>query len=94
MRATSCGSCTTAWPTRGATLGETAVGFQKFAHLVTSQVAELRRRGSPEVAFRVAVRNGKVSFTARGLKGVTSGGLSAGRRWEAPGGLRSVRRAW
>jgi hypothetical protein len=50
--------------------GESAVGFQKFRELVAGQVADLRRRGSPEVAFRVAVQDGRVSFTARGLKGV------------------------
>jgi hypothetical protein len=54
--------------------GERAVGFRRFQELVASQVAELRRRGSPEVAFRVAVQDGRVSFTARGLKGVTGEG--------------------
>jgi hypothetical protein len=32
-------------------------------------VNKLRESGSPEVAFRVAVKDGKVSFTARALKG-------------------------
>jgi hypothetical protein len=33
-------------------------------------VNKLRQAGSPEVAFRVAVKDGKVNFTARALKGV------------------------
>ena len=51
-------------------VGEDAPPFHKFADLVKSQVKKLRQSGSPEVAFRVAVKDGKVSFTARGLKGV------------------------
>ena len=34
-----------------------------------SQVEKMKADGSPEVAFRVAIRDGKVNFTARGLKG-------------------------
>ena len=52
-------------------IGEEAPPFHKFAELVKSQVKKLRDTGSPEVAFRVAVKDGKVNFTARGLKGVT-----------------------
>ncbi len=52
-------------------VGEEAVPFHKFAELVKTQVTKLQHGGSPEVAFRVAVRDGKVSFTARALKGVT-----------------------
>ncbi len=51
-------------------VGEDAVPYHKFADLVKSQVKKLRQTGSPEVAFRVAVKDGKVSFTARALKGV------------------------
>jgi len=51
-------------------LGEDAVPFHKFADLVKTQVSKLRRAGSTEVAFRVALKEGKVSFTARALKGV------------------------
>ena len=51
-------------------IGEEAPPFHKFAELVKSQVKKLRDNGSPEVAFRVAVKDGKVNFTARGLKGV------------------------
>ena len=32
-------------------------------------LSKLRKGGAPEVAFRVAVKDGKVNFTARGLKG-------------------------
>ena len=52
-------------------VGEAAPPFHKFAELVKGQVKKLRDTGSPEVAFRVAVKDGKVSFTARGLKGVS-----------------------
>jgi hypothetical protein len=51
-------------------VGEDAPPFHKFAELVKTQVKKLKDTGSPEVAFRVAVKDGKVSFTARGLKGV------------------------
>jgi len=50
-------------------LGEENVPFHKFAELVKSQVAKLKKDGAPEVAFRVAVKNGKLTFTAKGLKG-------------------------
>ena len=51
-------------------VGEEAVPFHKFAALVKNQVKKLRDTGTPEVAFRVAVKDGKVSLTARALKGV------------------------
>jgi hypothetical protein len=51
-------------------LGEDALPFHKFADLVKNQVKKLRESGSPEVAFRVAMKDGKVNFTARALKGV------------------------
>jgi hypothetical protein len=51
-------------------VGADQVPFHKFAELVKTQVNKLRATGSPEVAFRVAVKNGKVNFTARALKGV------------------------
>lgn len=56
------------------TAGEEAVPFQKFAALVRDQVQRFRQAGSPEVAFRVAVRDGKVNFTARGVKKGGEGG--------------------
>ena len=52
-------------------VGEAAPPFHKFADLVKNQVKKLRQAGTPEVAFRVAVKDGKVSFTARGLRGAT-----------------------
>lgn len=51
--------------------GESVVPFHKFANLVTEQVNQLRAGGNPEVAFRVAVKDGQVSLTARGLKGMS-----------------------
>lgn len=48
--------------------GET-VPFHRFAALVKDQVAKFKEAGSKEVAFRVAVSQGQVTFTARGLKG-------------------------
>jgi hypothetical protein len=50
-------------------LGEDVVPFHRFAALVKDQVTKLREAGTSEVAFRVAVKDGKVNFTARGLKG-------------------------
>jgi hypothetical protein len=52
-------------------VGEVAPPFHKFADLVKNQVNKIRQSGTPEVAFRVAVKDGKVSFTARGMKGVS-----------------------
>jgi hypothetical protein len=52
-------------------VGEEAPPFHKFAELVKTQVKKLKEGGAPEVAFRVAVKDGKVNFTARGLKGVS-----------------------
>ena len=50
------------------THGEDVVPFHKFAALVKNQVSKLRESGSAEVAFRVAVKDGKVAFTVRGVK--------------------------
>ena len=50
-------------------LGEDVVPFHRFAALVKDQVSKLRDAGTGEVAFRVAVKEGKVNFTVRGLKG-------------------------
>ena len=50
-------------------LGEENVPFHKFTELVKSQVAKLKKDGAPEVAFRVSVKDGKLNFTAKGLKG-------------------------
>ncbi len=51
--------------------GDEQIPFHKFAELVKTQVSAMKEKGSPEVAFRVAVKDGKVAFTARGLKGFT-----------------------
>lgn len=49
--------------------GEPAIPFHKFADLVATQVTRLRTNVDAEVAFRVAVKGGKVTFTARALTG-------------------------
>ena len=49
-------------------IGEEAVPFHKFADLVKNQVNKLTSQGHTEVAFRVAVKDGKVNFTARATK--------------------------
>jgi hypothetical protein len=48
--------------------GEDVVPFHKFAALVKNQVTKLKEEGNAQVAFRVAVKNGKVAFTARATK--------------------------
>ena len=49
--------------------GEDVVPFHRFAALVKDQVTKLRESGTSEVAFRVTVKDGKVNFTVRGVKG-------------------------
>jgi hypothetical protein len=49
--------------------GQDAIPFHKFADLIKKQVGSLRERGSREVAFRVAIKDGKVAFTARAMRG-------------------------
>jgi hypothetical protein len=49
-------------------VGDDVVPFHKFAALVKDQVSKLRASGSVEVAFRVAMKEGKVNFTARAMK--------------------------
>jgi hypothetical protein len=49
--------------------GQDAIPFHKFADLVNTQVTKMKEKGSPEVAFRVTMKDGKVAFTARGTKG-------------------------
>ena len=48
--------------------GDDVVPFHRFAALVKDQVTKIKESGAPEVAFRVAVVDGKVNFTARGSK--------------------------
>jgi hypothetical protein len=52
-------------------VGVDNVPFHKFVELVKGQVKKFKETGAPEVAFRVAVKDGKVNFTARGLKGAS-----------------------
>jgi hypothetical protein len=54
-------------------LGEAQVPFHKFAGLIRDKVSGFKKRGAPEVAFRVSVHDGKVTFSARGLKGAPEG---------------------
>jgi hypothetical protein len=49
--------------------GEDVVPFHRFAALVKDQVTKLRDAGTNEVAFRVALKEGKVNFTVRAVKG-------------------------
>jgi hypothetical protein len=49
--------------------GEQSIPFHKFAELVKNQVTKLKKDGVGEVAFRVSVKEGKLNFTARGLRG-------------------------
>jgi hypothetical protein len=53
-------------------LGFDPVPFHRFVDLVKNQVTAMIAKGNREVAFRVAVRNGKVNLTARGLKDGTA----------------------
>ena len=46
-------------------VGRNAPPLSKFTLLVTSQVQKLQKTGTSEVTFRVAVKDGKVVFTAR-----------------------------
>jgi hypothetical protein len=50
-------------------IGEAKVPFHKFASLVREEVKHIREHGAPEVALRIAVHDGHVALTARGLKG-------------------------
>ena len=52
-----------------AAAGEGDIPFPRFADLVKQQVSAMKEQGSPEVAFRVATKDGKVTFTARGMRG-------------------------
>jgi hypothetical protein len=50
-------------------LGESQVSFRVFSDVVKGQVEKFRQSGSSEVAFRVAVQDGKVTLTAKGRTG-------------------------
>jgi hypothetical protein len=49
--------------------GEEPIPYHRFADLIATQVATLKDQGSREVAFRVAMTDGKVTLSARALKG-------------------------
>ena len=49
--------------------GLDAIPFHKFADLIKTQVGTFKEKGSQEVAFRVAMKDGKVAFTARAMRG-------------------------
>jgi len=55
-------------------IGQDAIPFHKFADLIRTQVGQFREKGSAEVAFRVALKDGKVAFTARALRGLKEPG--------------------
>jgi hypothetical protein len=52
--------------------GQDAIPFHKFADLIKAQVSQIRQKGGHDVAFRVAVKDGKVAFTAKATKGEKS----------------------
>lgn len=45
------------------------VPFHKFVDMVRKQLGTLKEKGGEEVAFRVALKDGKVAFTARAMRG-------------------------
>jgi|SRR5579872_4175522 len=49
--------------------GDDVVPFHRFAALVKDQVSKAREGGADEVAFRVAMVDGKVNFTVRPKRG-------------------------
>ena len=49
--------------------GQDSIPFHRFADLIKTQVKALKEKGTSEVAFRVAMKDGKVAFTAKGMKG-------------------------
>jgi hypothetical protein len=49
--------------------GDDVVPFHRFAALVKDQVSKAREGGADEVAFRVAMIDGKVNLTVRSKKG-------------------------
>ena len=51
------------------TAGKQAMPFHQFAELVKTQVSSLKGKGNDEIALRVAVRDGKLALTVKGVKG-------------------------
>jgi hypothetical protein len=50
-------------------VGQEVIPFERFAELIGKQVGAFRVKGCHEVAFRVLVKDGKVSLTARAAHG-------------------------
>jgi hypothetical protein len=49
-------------------VGQDSIPFHKFAELIKTQVSAFKAKGNDEVAFRVAMKEGKVALTARAKK--------------------------
>ncbi len=50
--------------------GQDRVDYERFEELLQAQVKAIRNKGgASEVAFRVAIQDGKVAFTARAMRG-------------------------
>ena len=50
--------------------GQERVDYERFEQLLQAQVKAIRNKGgATEVAFRVAIQDGKVAFTARAMRG-------------------------
>jgi len=64
---------------RRVTGNEDPFPFHRFVQVVKTQVTKLRHAGNQEVAFRVAVKDGKVAFTAKGLKAVDGADAKEGK---------------
>jgi hypothetical protein len=56
---------------RKATGADEPFPFHRFAQIVKGQVTKLQQAGNREVAFRISVKEGRVAFTARGVKDST-----------------------
>jgi hypothetical protein len=72
-------------------VGDEHVPFHMFADFVKGEVKKLRQGGSPEVAFRVAMENGKVSFRARAMAGAQDQTRS---KTEAASNKRTTTATW
>lgn len=53
-------------------VGEQTVPFDRFVFTVAEQVRDLKEQGVAEVAFRVEMKDGKVSLTAKGVGGTST----------------------
>ena len=49
--------------------GQDRVDYERFEQMVNAQVKAIQSKGAGEVAFRVAIQDGKVAFTARAMRG-------------------------